>query len=41
MDNSHIKWVKNKILLQLLSNFVKIITFYECNLQQKYSILTL
>ena len=27
----HIKWVKNKVLLQLLSNFVKIITFYELN----------
>ena len=36
----HIKWVKNKILLQLLSNFVQIITFSElcaiCNRNIQY-----
>ena len=43
MDNSqicHIELVKNKILLQLLSKFVKIITFYElcdiCNKNIQY-----
>ena len=36
----HIKWVKNKILLQLLSNVVKMINFYElsviCNKNIQY-----
>ena len=38
--NKHIKCVENKILLQLLSNFVKIITFNElcviCNKNIQY-----
>ena len=39
------KWVKNKILLQLLSNFVKIITFNElcviCNKNIQYYLYNL
>ena len=39
--DKYMKCVKNIILLQLLFNFVKILIFSECHLQQKYSILTL